>query len=152
MKAYILSVVGAVLLSAVIAVIAPSGKTGKFLRGATRLVTLFVLLSPLKELLGETPLSVGSSSSLQADEEYLSYCARELAAEDEQAIGAWILEEYGAESVVRVERNADATFSYQKIAVELCGGGISAGDEHIYIIAEIEAALEERFGCDAEVV
>ena len=51
-----------------------------------------------------------------------------------------------------VERNADATFSYQKIAVELCGGGISGGDEHIYIIAEIEAALEERFGCDAEVV
>lgn len=152
MKAYILSVVGAVLLSAVIAVIAPSGKTGKFLRGATRLVTLFVLLSPLKELLGETPLSVGSSSSLQADEEYLSYCARELAAEDEQAIGAWIREEYGAESVVRVERNADATFSYQKIQVTILDFGIYEQDEHIHISEQIEAALETRYGCQAEVM
>lgn len=152
MKAYILSVVGAVLLSAVIAVIAPSGKTGKFLRGATRLVTLFVLLSPLKELLGGTPLSVGSSSSLQADEEYLSYCARELAAEDEQAIGAWIREEYGAESVVRVERNADATFSYQKIQVTILDFGIYEQDEHIHISEQIENALETRYGCEAEVM
>ena len=152
MKAYILSVVGAVLLSAVIAVIAPSGKTGKFLRGATRLVTLFVLLSPLKELLGGTPLSVGSSSSLRADDEYLSYCARELAAEDEQAIGAWIREEYGAESVVRVERNADATFSYQKIQVTILDFGIYEQDEHIHISEQIEAALETRYGCQAEVM
>ena len=38
MKAYILSIAGVVLLSAVITIIAPSGKMGKFLRGAVKLV------------------------------------------------------------------------------------------------------------------
>ena len=51
MKAYILAIAGAVLLSAVVAVIAPSGKMGKFVRGITKLFILLVMLSPLVSFL-----------------------------------------------------------------------------------------------------
>ena len=43
MKAYILSIAGVVLLAAVITIIAPGGKMGKFLKGAVKLVILFVM-------------------------------------------------------------------------------------------------------------
>ena len=54
-------------------------------------------------------------------------------------------------AAAKVERNADATFSYQKIVVRILDFGISGEDEHIYMIEKIESELESYYGCDAEV-
>ena len=150
MQSYILAIVGIVLLTAVITIIAPSGKMGKFLKGATKLAILFVMLMPIRSLLAEESFAV-SGENIAQDDEYLAYCARELAAEDAAAIMVHMEEEYGIEASVRVERNTDATFSYQKITVLISDFGISDEDEHIYMIEKIEAKLEAYYNCDAEV-
>ena len=51
MQAYILSVAGAVLLSAVVSLILPEGKLSPLIRGMTKLITLVLLVSPLISLL-----------------------------------------------------------------------------------------------------
>ena len=150
MQSYILAIVGIVLLTAVITIIAPSGKMGKFLKGATKLAILFIMLMPIRSLLAEESFAV-SGENIAQDDEYLAYCARELAAEDAAAIMVRMEEEYGIEASVRVERNTDATFSYQKITVLISDFGISDEDEHIYMIEKIEAELEAYYNCDAEV-
>ena len=81
MTGYILSIAGVVLLSALVAMIAPSGKMGEFLKGVTKLVTLFILLAPIGKLAAgdEFIFSVGK---IETDEAYLAYCAQELSAQD----------------------------------------------------------------------
>ena len=151
MKAYILSIAGVVLLTAVITIIAPGGKMGKVLKGAAKLVILFVMVSPLASVFTEGSLSF-ESVSVGTDEGYLEYCAGELAGEDEKAIAQWLSEEYGLTASAEVSRLADATFSYEKIEVKITDFGINGQDEHIHISEQIEKTLEERYGCDAEVV
>lgn len=150
MKTYILAIVGIVLVSAVITMIAPAGKMGKFLKGATKLAILFVLLLPVKSLLSDGSLTV-SGGDMALDRDYLTHCARRLGEEDAAAIVISLEEEYGVTAAAKVERNADATFSYQKIVVRILDFGISGEDEHIYMIEKIESELESYYGCDAEV-
>ena len=150
MKAYILAIVGIVLVSAVITMIAPAGKMGKFLKGATKLAILFVLLLPVKSLLSDGSLTV-SGGAMALDRDYLAHCARRLGEEDAAAIVISLEEEYGVTAAAKVERNADATFSYHKIVVRILDFGISGEDEHIYMIEKIESELESYYGCDAEV-
>lgn len=150
MKTYILAIVGIVLVSAVITMIAPAGKMGKFLKGATKLAILFVLLLPVKSLLSDGSLTV-SGGDMALDRDYLAHCARRLGEEDAAAIVISLEEDYGVTAAAKVERNADATFSYQKIVVRILDFGISGEDEHIYMIEKIESELESYYGCDAEV-
>lgn len=150
MKAYILSIAGVVLLSAVITIIAPGGKMGKFLRGAVKLVILFVMVSPIAVFFTEGEFSFGTVS-VTMDDEYLGYCAEQFAAEDEASIAEYLYEEYGVRADVDVTRLADESFSYEKISVEITDFGIIGQDEHIHMIDEIENALETRYGCRAEV-
>ena len=150
MKTYILAIIGVVLLSAVVTIIAPGGKMGRFLKGATKLAILFVMLLPLRAVLSGDAISV-SGGNMALDESYLEHCAKELSAEDAASIVLHLEEQYGVTAAVKVERNADATFSYEKIVVHISDFGISDVDEHIYMIEKIEAALETYFGCDAEV-
>ena len=150
MKVYILSIAGAVLLSAVITVIAPGGRMGKFLRGAVNLVILVVMAAPLTALFrgGGGMLDAGS---VAYDEGYLAYCAETLSAEDEAALCVFLQEEYGVTARAQVVRRAEAGFAYEKIYVEILDFGIIGQDEHIYMTEQIEGALEERYGCAAEV-
>ena len=150
MKAYILSIAGVVLLSAVITIIAPSGKMGKFLRGAAKLVILFVMVSPIAAFFADGKFSF-ETSSVSLDEGYLGYCAEQFSEEDETAIAAYLYEEYGVRADVDVLRRADEDFSYEKISVEITDFGIIGQDEHIHMIDEIGEALETRYGCRAEV-
>ncbi len=151
MTGYILSIAGVVLLSALVAMIAPSGKMGEFLKGVTKLVTLFILLAPIGKLAAgdEFIFSVGK---IETDEAYLAYCVQELSAQDEAEIVLWLDETYDVVGEADVKRNADATFSYQKIQVTILDFGIYEQDEHIHISEQIEAALETRYGCQAEVM
>ena len=62
-----------------------------------------------------------------------------------------VQEEYGVTARAQVERRAEAGFAYEKIYVEILDFGIIGQDEHIYMTEQIESALEERYGCAAEV-
>ncbi len=148
MKAYILSIAGVILISAVVAIISPSGKMGKFIKGMTRLFLFVVLISPFVSLVkGEIHLP---SAEFQTDEGYLRTYSRMLARSDEEEIARWIEGEFGVVAEVSVSRSVD-DFSHEKISVRVTDFGINGEESHIDILSAIGKALYERYGCTAEV-
>lgn len=151
MQAYILTIAGVILFSAVITILAPHGKMGTFLKGMSKLVILCALVAPIVQFFsGEVTVPQGSDPAF--DTAYFAFCADECAKEDAESIENFLFKEYGAETDVVVRRNADMTFSYEKISVEILNPGIFDMDEHIHISEEIERRLEAIYGCEAEVV
>ncbi len=152
MHAYILSIAGVVLLSAVVSVVAPGGKTGAFIKGMMRLVTFVVMVAPIGTFfVREDPTAEDDTKQPQTDIAYLERCADLLAEADERIIAAALSDEYGVTAEVEVQRNADSAFSYKMIHVNILDFGIIGADEHIYMISRIEEALTTYYRCDAEV-
>lgn len=150
MKTYILAIAGVVLLSAVMSIIAPSGKMGKFIKGAMRLAILVVLISPFTNWLGGGKLSL-TTAKIGEDTAYLEYCADRLAEKDEEDIRAYILNNFNATAEAEVTRSLDSTFSYKKISVKISDFGILGQDERIDMMSRIKEALQTKYGCEAEV-
>ena len=71
---------------------------------------------------------------------------------DETSVEAWLLEEYGISAVADVDLAADGSYSAKYVTVTVSDFGIYEGEAHIDISLQIEAALSERFGCEAEVL
>lgn len=151
MKAYILSIAGAVLLGAVLSIVVPNGKTGTFLKGMAKLLILSVMIAPLTALLKDPSFISADSPSITIDGEYLENASDMMEEADERTISSAILLSYGISAQVNVSRSDESPFSYEKIAVKITDFGINEEDEHIHIIEKIKAALEARYGCEAEV-
>lgn len=150
MKEYILSIAGIVLLSAVITVILPSGKMGKFIKGAMKLFTLVVLVSPFVKHF-EKGTIVMPEESIKLNMEYLSHCASTLAEADERSIAEELSQTYSVTAEVKVERKAEAQFPLEKIFVKIIDFGINGQDEHIHIMSLIQENVTNRYGCQTEV-
>ncbi len=152
MKTYILNIVGIVLISAVVTIIAPSGKMGKFIKGTTRLFLLIVLISPIINWVRTESPSFESSSTIQINENYLLQCADVLQSRDEEEIEAYIEKEFCVSSKVDVKRQISALFPIEQITINLSDEGINETEERIYMINRIKEAVETRYGCKAEVL
>lgn len=151
MKAYLLAVSGAIILSAVISIIVSDGKMGKFIKGMTRLFVFSVLLVPLLSLFGEKKI-VLTASEITSDEGYLAYCAEKLSKRDEEEIATYLVEEYSLVVQVNVERGTEDGFPRKKIMIKLFGNGIYEQDEHIDILSRIQEQIQDEYGCLTEVV
>ena len=71
MEGYILAVCGAVILSALVTILLPEGKTGKFINGMLRVFCVAVMLVPLYgmfEKFGAPSLPEGGSEEVALDE------------------------------------------------------------------------------------
>lgn len=149
MKGYILAVAGAILLSAIVSVIAPSGKMGKFVKGAAKLLVLLSLLAPILSIAkGELALPV---SDVGMDGEYLAKCAQMLAEQDERDIEQMLVSRFSVEGRALVVRTAEAGFPVEKLEVKITDFGIIGQEGHIYTMSRIEETLEKQYGCAAEV-
>ncbi len=151
MSGYILTVAGAVLLSAALAVILPGGKMGAFLKGMSRLFVFAVLVAPLASLLVKREVSI-SLPEVGEDRGYLTACARLLSERDEQEIAAFLEEEYSLSAAVSVSRSCADSFPLTKIKVNLPADGISGQDAHINMADCIKTALAQKYSCGAELV
>lgn len=141
MKAYILSVAGIILLSAVITLICPAGKMGKSIKGAARLLILFVMLSPFISATERLP-----EGEIAEDPAYLAACAGLLEAEDEQTLSAYIYETYALSASVNAERESSTPFSLKKITVRLDLSGINGESERIHMVTRVKEDLEKLYG------
>ena len=151
MKAYILSIAGVVLLSAVATIIAPSGKMGKFVKGMTKLMTLLVILSPLVSWVSGRKTFTIETSSIQADSAYLTRCAELLERQDEEEIVLWLEDEFSVTATAEVSRAAAVGFAREKIVVKILDFGIIGQDGHINTVSRVRSGLEAKYGCSAEV-
>ena len=149
MRAYVLSIAGAVLISAVLSIIAPGGKMGKFVKGMTKLFILVVLVTPFVTFFrGKGFLFV--SGTLKEDSAYLERSAQLMAEADAREIEAVLKEKFEIGASAEVTRSA-SDFARQKIVVKIFDFGIFGQDEHIDIVAKVQAYLKEWYGCETEV-
>ena len=148
MRAYVLSIAGAVLVSAVLSIIAPSGRMGKFVKGMTKLFILVVLITPFVTFFRGDSF-IFASGDVGTDEGYLERSALLMSEAEAREIEAKLKEEYGIGANVHVTRGTD--FVRLKIVVNIYDFGIFGQDEHIDIVAKVQAYLKDLYGCDAEV-
>ncbi len=151
MKGYILAVAGVILLSAVVACIAPSGKMGRFVKGMMKLVILAVMISPMLGWVRSGTLDLSAASSIGTDEGYLRACSERLEEEDERAIAAFLLSDFSLSAEVDVTRSDDPSFEREKIRIILPAEGINGEEERINIMTRIREAVAARYGCEVEV-
>lgn len=148
MKAYILAIAGTVLLSAVVTIISPGGKMGKFIKGACKLLILVVLLAPVGTWIKQRSFPF-TSKEIETDAAYLQTCAELLSEKDEKEITSFLKTEFGVAARVAVVRAADGVFAREKVTAEIYEFGIIGEDEHIDTLSRIKEALETRYGCEA---
>ena len=150
MREYVLAIAGVVLVSAVISIIAPSGKMGKFIKGATRLAVLVILVSPFANVLSGGEFSF-SSEQIAEDSAYLRRCADLLSEEDEKNIAKFMQTEFGVAGEADVIRNGNQNYAYEKITIKIYDFGIFGEDEHIDIMCKIQDSLQSKYGCGVEI-
>ncbi|MDE6274078.1 MAG: stage III sporulation protein AF [Clostridiales bacterium] len=150
MKGYILSIAGVVLLSAVVAVIAPNGKMGKFVKGTVKLIGLVILITPFVSLFrGEG--FVFQSENIALDSAYIQNSVNLMSDADEREIASYLKSEYGVTAEVECERNSDSRFSVKTLRIKIVDFGIIGDGEHIDNLSSIRSDLEKRYCCEAEV-
>lgn len=66
MNGYLLSIIGTVLLSAILTSIIPEGKTAKMIKGVAKLACLLVIIAPVPKFL----TSFGSKKNANSDKEF----------------------------------------------------------------------------------
>ena len=152
MKGYILAIAGVVLLSAVVAVISPSGKMGKFVKGMVKLIGLVILITPFVSFFRGDGFSFESQEQIQIDESYLESSAELMSDADEREIAGYLSKKFGILAEINCIRNTDSRFSVKSLQVKILDFGINAEDEHINIISQIRSELNERYGCDTEIL
>lgn len=149
LKAYILSIAGVILLTSVVAAIAPNGKMGAFVRGMTKLLVLAVVTAPLISVL-KTGKFEFTAAEIQTDSAFLGECAAIVSEEDEREISAY-LSDLSLSAEVRAERSSDGLYTMKKITVKITDFGIFGQDEHIDMIDRIQSDLQDRYGCETVV-
>lgn len=152
MKAYILTLAGAILLSALLSVLLPGGKIGKFLKGVGKLLVFSVVAAPLVSLFAGSGSFVFPSAQIGSDEGYLRACAKLLEEEDEREIARLIEEEFSLSAEVFSERGTEEGFPRRMIRVKIEDPVISSDGAHINTLDRVRAVLEERYGCETEVL
>ncbi len=83
MSGYLLSIVGIVLLSSILSVVLPGGKTVKFIKGITKLCCLAVILAPVlgffkKAASGDGKINFpffSSETVIETDGAFIDYCS-----------------------------------------------------------------------------
>ena len=151
MQTYILSVAGAVILSAVVSLVLPEGRLAPLIRGAAKLITLLMLVSPLLSLFrGEAFFQ--SNDTAAEEDRFLLSCTQLAETNAERAIGSWLEEEFGVLAESRVTLAQDGSYSAKEVTVCVTDFGISGEEAHIDISLQIGEALEKWFGCPVEVL
>lgn len=151
MKAYLLTLSGVIILSAIVSILISDGKMGKFIKGMTRLFVFSVVIVPLVSVFEKKELAF-SAAEIGTDEGYLLRCAELLSEQDEEEISRFLSEEYAVSAWVEIEREIEDHFPRKKITVIIYESGIFGQDEHINMIDCMKSVLEEKYGCVTEVV
>ena len=104
---YLLSVVGTILLGAVLTAIIPEGKTAGIVRSMTKLVCLLVIISPILSYLSSEK-AVGkeknfTQSVIQTDESFIQYYSELRVEQAEKAIAEALKQEFSVDCGVRLD-------------------------------------------------
>ena len=109
MNAYVLSVIGTILLSAIITAILPDGKTNSVIKGVSRLACVIAIVMPILTFFQSGDWSVGeifkedfSKIVIQTDEEFIQYYSEMRVRETQESLQNELLNEFSVKSKVEI--------------------------------------------------
>ncbi len=103
MKEYLLSVIGAVILSAIVVAVLPEGKTAGMIKTVSRLICILMIISPVLRFFQSGNLSVWgenlqenifSETVIEAEDSFIKYYSEMRIRETEAALEKEILQRY----------------------------------------------------------
>ena len=147
MQAYIWAVCGAVIISALAAILMPEGKIGKFINGILKLFCLSVMIAPLfalfEKFTGEPPAGDGS--------DFIEYMFGKRAQEEADSLEELLEEEFAIGVSAEILWDyAEYAYNVTNVNIKIENFGMYGNDEHIIIIAQVESRTQELIP-DAEV-
>ena len=153
MSAWVLSLIGVVLISCVITIILPDGRLGKVIKGICSLVITLVIIYPLLSKDSINSVFVLDDNNVQIDvqEEYVNYVFESRA---EQTINEIInlIENKGVKDVIcdvgYEKYNGNNNFTINFILINLNNAVIISDKEHILVIEEIISIVSQQFDLD----
>lgn len=155
MEGYILAVCGAVILSALVTILLPEGKTGKFINGMLRVFCVAVMLVPLYgmfEKFGAPSLPEGGSEEVALDESFMERVFSEQALAQAEALENSLSEDPGISvSAEILWECVEYAYTVREVRIEIENFGIYGEDEHIFVIEQVRSRISELFG-DPEVI
>ena len=155
MEGYILAVCGAVILSALVTILLPEGKTGKFINGMLRVFCVAVMLVPLYgmfEKFGAPSLPEGRSEEVALDESFMERVFSEQALAQAEALETSLSEDPGISvSAEILWECVEYAYTVREVRIEIENFGIYGEDEHIFVIEQVRSRISELFG-DPEVI
>lgn len=150
MKEYILAVCGAVVLSALLLLLLPEGKTGKFIGGILKLFCLLVMMIPLFDWISDfAPKKepIESTQTIVPDDEFLEYAFALQAEARAREIEKVLTEKFGVDTQAQVKWIHDEyACKVTKISVKIENFGINPPQDHIHILEQVKKFLAERAG------
>ena len=147
MKAYIWAVCGAVIISALAAILLPEGRIGKFIKGILKLFCLAVMLTPLFALFGQftgAPPQSGTAAETELDGAFIDYMFGRRAEEEARELEKLLEEEFSVAVAAEILWD-DAEYAYNvtDVNVKIENFGMYGSDEHIFIIGRIASRTRE---------
>ena len=124
MSAYLIKIVGVVLISSVITAIVPNGKTSGIIKGVAKLLCLVVIVSPIMQAFqafasGEKTDTDNyfSQSVIKTDESFIQYYSETRIVEAQYALEKELQERFNLESNVIIEWESMENQSDLKIKI-----------------------------------
>ena len=104
---WIIKIVGLGALGVLLDVILPEGETNKYIKGIFGIVTVFVLFSPLPDLLkikvDIDDIFLKSSETIEIDDSYTYYVYEKKWEQTERTLSAYFTEKYSTECAVDIK-------------------------------------------------
>lgn len=127
MSAYLLVIVGSVLVSAILTAVIPSGKTANVIKGVTKAVCLLAILSPVPGILAksgwlEENENYFSQPVIQTDTSFIKYYSEMRIQNAEELLEKEILDKYSlGTDVTLIWQYADANIDTDNIKIlQIC--------------------------------
>ena len=146
MNGYLLSVIGTVLLSAILTAVLPSGKTAGLIKSIVRLACILAIVSPVLQFFqtgklsfdGENLQTFFNESGIEGGESYIKYYSEMRIEETERALEEEILEKFGS--------IASVTFSWETVTETV----FNRYENESIKISEIRIKLKEKTSEEVE--
>lgn len=112
MNAYVLSVIGTVVLSTILTFIIPEGKTASLIKGIAKTACVAVIVAPIVQFFytGDIPSffyqnvqEIFSQSGIETDSEFIQYYSEIRLKEAQEKLQTELLEKYALETKVTLE-------------------------------------------------
>ena len=141
-----------IVLSSVLFLILPEGKTSSLIKFVVTAITVFVFLSPLKSLdFSSISLSFTQIDSVEMNNSYLNYVYAKKEESDRLKCKDLLEKKEIYEAQIDITYNSDGkSYKPSGISVFLGNAVINSDKEHIVIIEEVKKEISEMFDIDGK--